>query len=369
MPAVTTTSVVTQDTRPAIVAEIDKINLTGTLIPHSWQEKLKTPSGLTDFPAIHILAQIVYWYRSSRILDSNNDPILKQRFQGDMFQGSAAYFAKQIGLTIDQSRRALKRLEDEGYIRRELRNFWDNGTMLTNVMYVEPIPSAIWSLTHPSPLSHSSEGGSQQGGVSHSSEGGVSHSSDTPLHQNDTYTRDLNKTLKEINPNGFIYRLTASQKSEKQAKEHQTTFLEPIPPTNSQPAVSDEDFQAFKAAYPKRLGSNPWPDAIKAWNKQRKDGHTAKEIIDGTLSYNAFCKATGKTGTEYVKQARTFLNQQQFLEDWTPPSTASTQSPAIRMALRGGPGPVASISEHLADRARMANRNNHSQDRTHAIPA
>ena len=81
-----------------------------------------------------------------------------------------------------------------------------------------------------------------------------------------------------------------------------------------------EDFEAFWATYPKRAGGNPRTTALKAWNARCKDGHKASVIIDGARRYAAYCQATGKLDSEYVKQASTFLNQLSFLDPWNLPA-------------------------------------------------
>ena len=67
-----------------------------------------------------------------------------------MFQCSAAYYEDKFGLTKDQTRKALKRLEEGGYIRREYRDVIRQGILRNCVMFVEPMPVAIMAITHPS---------------------------------------------------------------------------------------------------------------------------------------------------------------------------------------------------------------------------
>ena len=45
-------------------------------------------------------------------------------------------------------------------------------------------------------------------------------------------------------------------------------------------------------------------------------------MVAGAERYASFCDATGKTGTEYVSQAATFLGpDKRFLEDWALPAS------------------------------------------------
>ena len=47
-------------------------------------------------------------------------------------------------------------------------------------------------------------------------------------------------------------------------------------------------------------------------------------MIEGAKRYTAYCEATGKTGTEYVMQAATFLGpERHYLEVWDSPLSKS----------------------------------------------
>ncbi len=134
---------------PTTVTEIGKIHFEGNIIPHPWYQRITLESGKPDLPAIIILAEIVYWYRPYQTLDKRGKPLLRKHFDGDMFQCTAAYFETKFGLTKDQTRKALKRLEDAGYIRREYRSIVQQGILRNNIMFVEPAPPAILAITHP----------------------------------------------------------------------------------------------------------------------------------------------------------------------------------------------------------------------------
>ncbi len=134
---------------PATVAEIGKIHFEGNITPHQWYQRITLESGKPDLPAIVILAEIIYWYRPYQTLTKGGKPLLRKHFDGDMFQCTAAYFETKFGLTKDQARKALKRLEDAGYIRREYRSIVQQGILRNNIMFIEPVPLAILAITHP----------------------------------------------------------------------------------------------------------------------------------------------------------------------------------------------------------------------------
>jgi hypothetical protein len=98
-----------------------------------------------------------------------------------------------------------------------------------------------------------------------------------------------------------------------------------------------QSFEVVWRKYPKRAGGNSKHEALKAWKARVKQGRGEDEILAGTKRYAAFVRATGKEGTEYVKQAATFFGPaEHFLESWTPPpeprviagSTAAGDVPA-----------------------------------------
>ena len=79
------------------------------------------------------------------------------------------------------------------------------------------------------------------------------------------------------------------------------------------------EFEKAWGLYPTRSGGNPKRRAFKAWCARIQEGRTAEQLIDGVRRYAAYCKAQGKTGTEYVKQAATFFGpDEEFNEAWKP---------------------------------------------------
>ncbi|HEY3678988.1 MAG TPA: hypothetical protein VGL45_09730 [Bradyrhizobium sp.] len=88
------------------------------------------------------------------------------------------------------------------------------------------------------------------------------------------------------------------------------------------PDPPDPDFSRLKLIYPKRGGSQRWPEARKAINARLAEGHTWQEIMDGTERYAVFIRATGKERTEHVQQVATFVGtNKSFLEPWDLPAT------------------------------------------------
>jgi len=136
---------------PKAVEEIARLNFEGNVLPHSWYQHIKLASGKPDLTAMIILSEIIYWYRPYEVLDEGSGkPRYQKKFKGDMFQSAAAYYEQKFGLTKDQARKALKRLDDLGLIRRELREIILRGVKMNNVMFVEPVPANIAKITYSS---------------------------------------------------------------------------------------------------------------------------------------------------------------------------------------------------------------------------
>lgn len=110
------------------------------------------------------------------------------------------------------------------------------------------------------------------------------------------------------------------------------SLLSPTPPNNTTPPLSPlptpvtlvhfDDFEACWLIYPKRSGSNPRRDALKAYRARRQAGVNPEDLLAGTQRYAAHCEAVEKTGTEFVMQgARFFGPSEPFREAWDLPTT------------------------------------------------
>jgi hypothetical protein len=89
----------------------------------------------------------------------------------------------------------------------------------------------------------------------------------------------------------------------------------------------DDLFEDAWLTYPKRAGGNSKRDALKAWNARLVAGERADDLLAGTKRYAAFCAATSKVGTEYVKLAATFYGPgRHFAEAWELPTKAQQRT-------------------------------------------
>lgn len=117
----------------------------------------------------------------------------------------------------------------------------------------------------------------------------------------------------------------------------------PTPPKEKQPTnvgsppivpLSEPDgFAAFWQTYPKRDGNADRKGALKAFGPAvaRAGGHEA--IVRAASRYAAHCRDKGKIGTEFVKQARAWLNGDLWAE-WLPQEP--TRAALSRVMVREG---------------------------------
>lgn len=92
-------------------------------------------------------------------------------------------------------------------------------------------------------------------------------------------------------------------------------------------------------AYPKREGGDSRASALKAWKARVKAGVPESDMLAGVQRYAAFCVATKKVGTQYVKQAATFFGpDEHWNETWaiTAPASPDQINPKTGARKAGG---------------------------------
>lgn len=122
------------------------------------------------------------------------------------------------------------------------------------------------------------------------------------------------------------------------------------------PTPYSKAFEEAWQIFPKRAGSNPKPRAFKAWTARVKTGESTESMTEGTKRYAAFCRATGKIGTEYTMQAATFYGpDKRYAETWEipkpKPATGTLTDSAIMdlgKAIGANPKPGESMDSYRA---------------------
>jgi hypothetical protein len=110
----------------------------------------------------------------------------------------------------------------------------------------------------------------------------------------------------------------------------------PIPeipkPKKSIVAFATTDWDLFCSIYPKRNGS------LNRAKAQEKFKHLARDhpaILQGARNYRAWADATGKTGTQFIKQMDSWLTGKLWLEDYQAPNGMMDERDRILEALSG----------------------------------
>jgi len=87
-----------------------------------------------------------------------------------------------------------------------------------------------------------------------------------------------------------------------------------------------DGFEEIRSAYPKRAGDQRWQQAEKTYRRRIKAGQDHEEILAAVRRYASCMQAKGSEGSEFVKQAATFLNSDECLaKDWSAPPTRGQQ--------------------------------------------
>lgn len=122
---------------------------------------------------------------------------------------------------------------------------------------------------------------------------------------------------------------TEQSRAEQRESRAEESTASPTPRAPKAKRVSRETetpewFLDFKLAYPNRAGDQGWRKALSRARSLLASGHTPAELIEGAKRYADFIRAKGDWGSEFVKQAASFLgDDKHFLEAWTPPPNKS----------------------------------------------
>ena len=128
-----------------------EVKFTGNIIPNPWYSTIRTEKGKPDLTAITILSEILYWHRPREECDQSDAGGIKliKRFKADLLQMSYKHLEDKFGLTKDQSRRAIERLEKLGLVKRHFRTVETDNATLYNVMYIELFTDRLLEITFP----------------------------------------------------------------------------------------------------------------------------------------------------------------------------------------------------------------------------
>ncbi len=226
----------------------------------------------------------------------------RKRFQGDKLQRSYQAFAEQFGFGKRETADALKRLRDAGFITLDLRTVeMLDGVKCSNILFVGINPQAIAAITTPSSVSPESNSNNAI------SDTAITLKRNTP----DVITEQgIRRMLIQIQR---LLQITTETKNTIDASADASA-------RSARQEYSPEFEQAWQE-YPKRAGGNSKSAAFKAWKARIREGIKPETMLDGVKRYAAWVRATGNTGTQFVKQAATFFGPDRHFEDyWQQPA-------------------------------------------------
>ncbi len=131
------------------VKAMSSLNFEGNIIPIEWLSHIRLPNGKPDLVSIFLLADIIYWYRPTTIRHEISGKITEYRkkFKSDLLQKSYKDLEDLFGLSRNQIKDALQRLEKINLIKRIFRNINTQGSSLSNVMFIQIFPANIAIIT------------------------------------------------------------------------------------------------------------------------------------------------------------------------------------------------------------------------------
>lgn len=134
-----------------IVDQVGKMNISGNVIPMVWFQTIQYPNGTPHNNAIHILADIVYWYRPKEERDEESGQLIgmRKKFKEDLLQRSYKQMAENYGLSKKQVTEAIKALEEMGLVKRHFRNIKIKGQNVNNILFLELSPKRLYEVTYP----------------------------------------------------------------------------------------------------------------------------------------------------------------------------------------------------------------------------
>lgn len=244
---------------------------------------------------------------------------------------SVETICRQLGLGESTVRTAIAELEVAGWLRREARRkgnrntsnlYYLNADRLEELARVEKDRvQAIKNQLKSGAFFHPSDSEPSKTEPSESEPSKGFHPSDSG--KNGVFTRQNLTPDPQVNS-----KHDPQVNSKHESQDIGTPAKAAEPSRNAKQDYSTEFEEAWKA-YPKRAGGNPKPSAWKHWKARLKEGITPDDMLAGVQRYAAYVRATGKTNSEYVKQAATFFGpDHHFAESWDAPASQQRSTPA-----------------------------------------
>lgn len=158
----------------------------------------------------------------------------------------------------------------------------------------------------------------------------VIHRQDNKISGNEWVVSDEPMKELKINPNDNKKGCSADRQQSRSPEEPPLQSNEYIqsnenpplsPPSGERKKISrdeiEADFENWWSLYPKRCGANSKIAALRYYKARIMEGHSADELLEAVMAYQAFCIESKKVKTQFVMQASKFLGKDKhFMLDW-----------------------------------------------------
>lgn len=266
----------------------------GNVIPSTWYQIFKKPTGKPYLNAIVLLADIVYWYRPAEVRDEHTGRVIgyKKRFKADLLQRSYSQISELFGFSKRDATNAVIFLEEMGVVKRHFRSHRMNGVNVVNVLYLELKPEVLFELERQA-IKGLSEGYHSKKGYPLTETGDtLPLISETPSTENyGTNTEITTKNTTEITDKENIY-IDSDESMKARPKKTNTKEI-------------DEKFEELWKLYPRKEGK---ADAKRHFLKAVKDGVDIDLIKTKILEYKELTQLRGDS-IKYIKLGSTWFNK------------------------------------------------------------
>ncbi|HAW0924392.1 TPA: DNA-binding protein [Escherichia coli] len=274
--------------------------------------KLKAGKVRSGPVAAVFLSQLVYWHN---------------RMDGGWMYKTQSDISAETALTRDEQETARKRLVALGVLEEKLRGIpaimhYRINTERLEALLIEQVKPDMKADSNESSAANIKNVGTPQSDAGQYREQVCGNTANCGVETPQTVMRDHRKPSCG-NPANIH---TGDYTENTQEITHETKNTIGASADASAPARSarqeySPEFEQAWQEYPKRAGGNSKSAAFKAWKARIREGIKPETMLDGVKRYAAWVRATGNTGTQFVKQAATFFGpDRHFEESWQQPA-------------------------------------------------
>ncbi|WP_455257409.1 DUF6017 domain-containing protein [Peptoniphilus asaccharolyticus] len=139
------------NTGSKIVDALQKLNITGNVIPVRWYKTVIRENGEPHHPAIAVLGEVVYWYRPQEIVNDATGKIIgyRKKFKMELLQKNYQELSEKLNLTKREVQSAIVFLEKIGVLSRVFKTITTKTyTKIPNVLYLDMSVTKLIELTY-----------------------------------------------------------------------------------------------------------------------------------------------------------------------------------------------------------------------------